>query len=46
KYHGRIVADAATAQTPDVSAAMLASGHARAYHGGHRGSWCNRAFSG
>lgn len=43
KYHGRIVADAATAQTPDVSAAMLASGHARSYHGGHRGSWCNSA---
>jgi endonuclease YncB( thermonuclease family) len=43
KYHGRIVADAATAQTPDVSAAMLAGGHARSYHGGHRGSWCNSA---
>jgi endonuclease YncB( thermonuclease family) len=43
KYHGRIVADAATARTPDDSAAMLASGHARSYHGGHRGSWCNGA---
>jgi endonuclease YncB( thermonuclease family) len=43
KYNGRVVADAATARTPDVSAAMLASGHARSYHGGHRGSWCNSA---
>jgi endonuclease YncB( thermonuclease family) len=45
KYHGRIVADAATVRTPDVSAAMLASGHARVYHGGHRGSWCTSASS-
>ncbi|GAB1717837.1 MAG: hypothetical protein NTAFB05_28790 [Nitrobacter sp.] len=43
KYNGRVLADAATAHTPDVSAAMLASGHARSYHGGHRGSWCNNA---
>lgn len=43
KYQGRVVADAATARTPDVSAAMLASGHARAYHGGRRESWCNGA---
>src|SRR6185312_2474527 len=43
KYNGRVVADAATLRTPDVSAAMLASGHARSYHGGHRGSWCNSA---
>ena len=43
KYNGRVVADAATARTPDVSAAMPASGHARSYHGGHRGSWCNSA---
>lgn len=41
KYNGRVVADAATVRTPDVSAAMLASGHARAYRGGHRGSWCS-----
>jgi endonuclease YncB( thermonuclease family) len=41
KYNGRVVADAATARTPNVSAAMLASGHARSYRGGHRGSWCN-----
>lgn len=43
KYRGRVVADAATARTPDVSAAMLASGHARAYHGGRRESWCEGA---
>lgn len=41
KYNGRVVADAATARTPDVSAAMLASGNARSYHGGHRGGWCS-----
>ncbi|MBN9005427.1 MAG: thermonuclease family protein [Rhizobiales bacterium] len=43
KYNGRVVADAATARTPDVSAAMLARGYARSYHGGRRGSWCNGA---
>jgi len=43
KYNGRVVADAATSRTPDISAAMLASGHARSYNGGHRGSWCNSA---
>jgi endonuclease YncB( thermonuclease family) len=43
KYNGRVVADAATTRTPNVSAAMLASGHARSYHGGHRGGWCNSA---
>lgn len=43
KYQGRVVADAATARTPDISAAMLASGHARVYHGGRRQSWCNGA---
>lgn len=43
KYNGRVIADAATARTPDVSAAMMASGYARAYHGGRRGSWCESA---
>jgi endonuclease YncB( thermonuclease family) len=43
KYNGRVVADAATDRTPDVAAAMLASGHARAYHGGRRESWCESA---
>ncbi len=41
KYGGRVVADAATRGTPDVSAAMLATGHARAYSGGRRESWCD-----
>jgi len=40
KYHGRVVADAQTPQTPDVSAALLAAGHARPYQGGRRGGWC------
>jgi endonuclease YncB( thermonuclease family) len=43
KYNGRVVADAATARTSDIAAAMVASGLARAYHGGHRESWCNSA---
>jgi endonuclease YncB( thermonuclease family) len=40
KYGGRVDAAAATATTPDVSAAMLAGGFARAYGGGRRGGWC------
>jgi endonuclease YncB( thermonuclease family) len=40
KYNGRVVADAATARTGNVSAALLAAGHARRYSGGRRGSWC------
>jgi len=43
KYQGRVVADVAAKTTANVSAAMLASGHARAYHGGHRGGWCANA---
>jgi endonuclease YncB( thermonuclease family) len=43
KYQGRVVADVATKTTANVSAAMLASGHARAYNGGHRGGWCANA---
>jgi endonuclease YncB( thermonuclease family) len=43
KYQGRVVADVATKKTENVSAAMLASGHARAYTGGHRGGWCGNA---
>jgi endonuclease YncB( thermonuclease family) len=43
KYNGRVVADAATSRTPDISAAMLTSGHARSYNGGHRAGWCNSA---
>lgn len=40
KYNGRVVADAATRQTPSISSALLASGHARAYQGGKRSGWC------
>jgi micrococcal nuclease len=40
KYGGRVLADAATRKTPNVSAAMLAKGQARPYGGGHRASWC------
>lgn len=41
KYNGRVVADAATRRTPNVSNALLASGHARQYQGGRRGGWCS-----
>ena len=40
KYHGRVVADVATKRTENVSAALLAAGHARSYSGGHRNGWC------
>jgi endonuclease YncB( thermonuclease family) len=40
KYQGRIDANVATRRTPDVSAALLAGGFARAYDGGHRSGWC------
>lgn len=40
KYQGRVVADAATQRTPNVSAALLANGYVRAYGGGHRNGWC------
>jgi endonuclease YncB( thermonuclease family) len=40
KYNGRVVADAATRRTGNVSAALLAGGFARSYGGGRRGSWC------
>jgi endonuclease YncB( thermonuclease family) len=43
KYAGRVVADAATRRTANVSAAMLAAGHARSYGGGHRTGWCANA---
>ncbi len=36
KYAGRVVADAATRRTGNVSTAMLAAGHVRSYGGGHR----------
>jgi endonuclease YncB( thermonuclease family) len=40
KYGGRVVADAFTAATPNVSAALLDAGYARRYAGGHRDGWC------
>ena len=40
KYGGRVVADASTRATPNVSAALLGSGLARSYAGGRRESWC------
>ena len=40
KYGGRVDATIATRHTPDVSAALLNGGFARAYDGGKRGSWC------
>jgi endonuclease YncB( thermonuclease family) len=40
KYNGRVVADAATRRTDNVSAALLAAGHARGYVRGRRGAWC------
>jgi hypothetical protein len=40
KYQGRVDASVATRRTPDVSAALLAGGFARAYDGGHRSGWC------
>jgi endonuclease YncB( thermonuclease family) len=41
--YGRALADAATRATPDVSAAMLANGHARPYAGRRREGWCASA---
>jgi len=43
KYQGRVVADVATRQTSNVSAAMISGGYARSYSGGHRGGWCASA---
>ena len=40
KYAGRVVADAATRRTPNVSSALLAGGFARSYDGGRRDGWC------
>ncbi|MDB5616368.1 MAG: hypothetical protein JWQ24_606 [Tardiphaga sp.] len=40
KYPGRVVADVATKRSPNVSAALLGSGHARGYTGGRRSGWC------
>jgi hypothetical protein len=42
KYGGRVVANAATRSTPDVSDALLKTGLVRAYDGGRRDGWCGR----
>ncbi len=40
KYNGRVVADASSSRTPNISAALLAAGFARSYGGGRRSGWC------
>jgi endonuclease YncB( thermonuclease family) len=40
KYGGRVVADASTRKTADVSTALLDGGLVRSYAGGRRESWC------
>ena len=40
KYGGRVLADAATLRTPDVSQALVVTGLVRRYAGGRRESWC------
>jgi endonuclease YncB( thermonuclease family) len=40
KYGGRVLAEAATARTPDVSHALVRAGLVRSYAGGRRAPWC------
>ena len=40
KYGGRVVADASTRATADISAALLGAGLVRRYSGGRRDGWC------
>ena len=40
KYGGRVLAEAFTRATPDVSAALIDAGAARRYSGGQRAGWC------
>jgi micrococcal nuclease len=40
KYGGRVIADASTRKTADVSGALLRTGLVRGYQGGRRVSWC------
>jgi endonuclease YncB( thermonuclease family) len=44
KYGGRVVANAATRSTPDISDALLKTGLVRAYDGGRRDGWCGGAL--
>jgi endonuclease YncB( thermonuclease family) len=46
KYARRVDADVATARTPNVSSALLASGQVRSYNGGHRSGWCGASWWG
>jgi endonuclease YncB( thermonuclease family) len=41
KYGGRVMADAGTRSIANVSAELLAKGHARRYAGGRRRGWCD-----
>jgi len=43
KYNGRVVANAATSRTTNISAALMAGGFARSYGGGKRSGWCAAA---
>jgi endonuclease YncB( thermonuclease family) len=40
RFGGRVIAQAATRRTGDVSAALIGQGVARAYAGGRRDGWC------
>jgi endonuclease YncB( thermonuclease family) len=40
KYGGRVIADASTGATPDVSMALASGGWVRRYAGGRREGWC------
>lgn len=43
KYAGRVMAHVTASDGADLSARMIASGHARAYDGGKRAPWCQAA---
>ncbi|WP_244631256.1 thermonuclease family protein [Aureimonas sp. ME7] len=43
KYFGRVLADVATADEPDLGARLLREGHVDAYDGGRRRNWCAAA---
>ncbi len=40
KYGGRVLAEASTRRTADISAALLQAGLVRSYAGGRREHWC------
>jgi endonuclease YncB( thermonuclease family) len=40
KYGGRVLADASTRVTPNISEALLDAGAVRPYSGGRRDGWC------